>query len=520
MALRKKTDKRVTSISTFVTFAFYGIIVLIFWQAGGKQMVQDFVVKMTETKKRPPPPPPKRQPPKLAMKQPPKIRPQFSVAPVRFASSGVRPDFGKAVIPLFDNNDDLTDVTRMAKMYDRGMMTQSMSGMKSASLGIGDKLGFGLGDIAGGKSMVVGAGKRIRATITLAIYGQQYLLESRRTLRGIQQFLSEETQIKISPSVKQFEWQETFDDWYKKNVEKALSASGTEMDLERESISRLSQAVSQLANDPMGGRQKFVDEVKGCWQLYLRKRFADIVEGLGASKATNANIVKEALRGAKLFPFERKALQECTDLVEGYARDDATHMTNKKKLPLLYRFFRTREMLNYPFTFGHNVNLTSTSVNHPVNAENVSYFQNYLRNGGFFYVDDLASKENASHRFCRKLIADLTEMQLDPEEKKILTATESKLRSGDKSVSGFNLGTNTPNPFNAETYIPFTVPRVCDVTFRFYNRVGRLVRTIKREDLTPGRYTSKTPGKTQMLIWNCLDDGGQPVESGTYFVQM
>lgn len=519
MALRKKTDKRVTSISTFVTFAFYAIIVAVFWQVGGKEVVKDFVVKMTDSKRPPPPPPPKREPPKLQMKQPPKIRPSFQVTQPKFASSSVRPDFGKAVIPVFDREGDMSDVTRMAKMYDMGDIARNMSAGKSASLDIGSKFGFGLGDVAGGQSMVVGAGKRIRATITLAIYGKQFMLESRRTLRGIQQHLAEETSIKVSPSVKQIEWEETFDLWYKNNVEKSITASGTEMDLEREGISRLGQAVSQLANDPVGGRQPFVQDVKNCWQSYLRKRFPAIVEALGISKASDVNVVKSALKEAKLFPFERKALQECTDIVGNYTRDDANHTTNKKKLRPLYDFFRKREMLNYPFTFGNNVNLSGKG-NNPVNDENIAYLRNYLLNGGFLFLDDPADISATGHRYCRKFIGSLTESTDDAEEKKILAATASKLRAKDKDVSGFLIGQNTPNPFNADTYISFAVPRVSDVVFRFYNRVGKLVRTIKLDNVAPGRYTSKLPGRSQAVKWDCLDDGGQPVESGIYYVQM
>jgi hypothetical protein len=123
---------------------------------------------------------------------------------------------------------------------------------------------------------------------------------------------------------------------------------------------------------------------------------------------------------------------------------------------------------------------------------------------------------------CRRLINQLIDASVESPEQKLLVKTQTKLTQYDKKIAGYLLGQNQPNPFNPGTwtYFPFSIPNRSDVTLKVYNRIGSLVRTSVRKNLMPGRYYSPKPGSDEALRWDCKDDAGQTVESGTYFAQM
>ena len=69
----------------------------------------------------------------------------------------------------------------------------------------------------------------------------------------------------------------------------------------------------------------------------------------------------------------------------------------------------------------------------------------------------------------------------------------------------------SPNPFNPETSISYTVKDNGSVSMRIYGVSGRLVRTLKQ-----GEYTNSG---TYAVRWNGTDDQGRHVPSGIYFVK-
>jgi flagellar hook assembly protein FlgD len=69
-----------------------------------------------------------------------------------------------------------------------------------------------------------------------------------------------------------------------------------------------------------------------------------------------------------------------------------------------------------------------------------------------------------------------------------------------------------PNPFNLVTRIRFDVPRGGGrVALKIYDVMGRLVRTLVDERMQPRRKT---------VAWKGLDDHGNPVATGVYFLRM
>ncbi|MFH1008055.1 MAG: immune inhibitor A domain-containing protein [Candidatus Latescibacterota bacterium] len=86
----------------------------------------------------------------------------------------------------------------------------------------------------------------------------------------------------------------------------------------------------------------------------------------------------------------------------------------------------------------------------------------------------------------------------------------------------FRLSQNHPNPFNARTVIPFTVPACpssepesrgskVQVELAIHNLLGQRVRTLVDEDLRSGDHQA---------TWNGNDDLGQDVSSGSYFYRL
>jgi len=70
---------------------------------------------------------------------------------------------------------------------------------------------------------------------------------------------------------------------------------------------------------------------------------------------------------------------------------------------------------------------------------------------------------------------------------------------------------NSPNPFNPETDIRYSVAKAGPVTIDIFNVSGARVRTLVERTHNPGVYTVR---------WNGTDDAGRHVSSGVYFYQL
>jgi len=78
-------------------------------------------------------------------------------------------------------------------------------------------------------------------------------------------------------------------------------------------------------------------------------------------------------------------------------------------------------------------------------------------------------------------------------------------------ATDYNLSNNYPNPFNPTTVIEYTVPKAGKVTIAIYDVLGRKVRTLVEQNLTPGKYSA---------MWDGTNDAGERVTSGVYFYQL
>lgn len=75
----------------------------------------------------------------------------------------------------------------------------------------------------------------------------------------------------------------------------------------------------------------------------------------------------------------------------------------------------------------------------------------------------------------------------------------------------FELYPNVPNPFNPDTVIRFSTPRVADVSLHIFDATGRWVNTLVDNRVSAGMHTA---------VWDGTHANGQPVSSGVYYCRM
>ena len=75
---------------------------------------------------------------------------------------------------------------------------------------------------------------------------------------------------------------------------------------------------------------------------------------------------------------------------------------------------------------------------------------------------------------------------------------------------------NFPNPFNPETWIPFSLAQESEVTIRIYGVRGGLVRTLRLGRVAPGSHVSPQ----QAAHWDGRNESGEQVASGLYLVEL
>ena len=72
----------------------------------------------------------------------------------------------------------------------------------------------------------------------------------------------------------------------------------------------------------------------------------------------------------------------------------------------------------------------------------------------------------------------------------------------------FSLSLNSPNPFNSQTAIRYSIPRECNVSVSIYDVSGKLVKILINETMNAGFYS---------VSWNGTDNDGRKVGQGVYF---
>ncbi len=76
-----------------------------------------------------------------------------------------------------------------------------------------------------------------------------------------------------------------------------------------------------------------------------------------------------------------------------------------------------------------------------------------------------------------------------------------------------SLQPNYPNPFNPETWIPYSLGKSAEVTVTIHAADGRLIRTLELGKQSAGVYQTKE----RAAYWNGKNEQGEAVASGVYF---
>jgi glucuronoarabinoxylan endo-1,4-beta-xylanase len=76
--------------------------------------------------------------------------------------------------------------------------------------------------------------------------------------------------------------------------------------------------------------------------------------------------------------------------------------------------------------------------------------------------------------------------------------------------SKFKLSQNYPNPFSSTTSIPYQLKQIADVSVTIYDILGRVVRKFYISEQAAGKHT---------ILWDGINNFGQPVAAGIYFYQ-
>jgi hypothetical protein len=77
----------------------------------------------------------------------------------------------------------------------------------------------------------------------------------------------------------------------------------------------------------------------------------------------------------------------------------------------------------------------------------------------------------------------------------------------------FALLQNYPNPLNPETWIPYQLTEVADVTITIYSVNGQIVRQLELGSKMPGHYVDRQ----RAAYWDSRNEWGESVSSGIYF---
>ncbi len=124
------------------------------------------------------------------------------------------------------------------------------------------------------------------------------------------------------------------------------------------------------------------------------------------------------------------------------------------------------------------------------------------KNHSYSYTDNLTLNPN----FTPVLLYRLKQIDYDGSfkySKEIEVDLSSPLR--------YSLEQNYPNPFNPKTTIKFSIPERASVTLTVYNILGKEVKTLIKEKLSPGNYT---------INWEAKGSDGKLLPSGIYLIRL
>jgi hypothetical protein len=504
MPLIKRQSKGVTRSSMIIAIALHVLLFWIFWQAGGDEIIKDFIADVTSGKHGPPPPPPKKAPPQVKMTAPPKVEPKFKVETPKVAPS-VKPVFGSSVIPSMDVKMPEPDYTQMAMEFGTVSIAEDKGATFSiAAVDVMGKMGLDLTKKADKfkKVAVTGSKKRTRGrfTWTMARYNSNYWDQFVKNggVKNLTYYINNETFLKMDSNSRTINLESSFSFWLKQAKETITSKERVEKTPESELLDELARAAYELTRPELNKEQKYIDLLQEIIDNYFFRKYEFHIKGRAA-----ADVQKDAEK--KSFEaWRQEGLKEVLTTLEKLPA--IKKYVDGTELQPLWKFAKKAEILECPIiSFRGGAGVAS------INDEMVEILHTYINNGGFIYIDD--GSQDDDYKENRNFIHKVTgQILMDDVAKQQF----KRLAQDDKSVPGYDLLGNDPEPFHPYTYIQFSIPEQSRVYIRIFNKLGLLIREYDLGELMSGSYADRKSA----LKWDCKDQKGQDVGSGVYFCQM
>jgi len=136
----------------------------------------------------------------------------------------------------------------------------------------------------------------------------------------------------------------------------------------------------------------------------------------------------------------------------------------------------------------------------PIKYPSIPYYQGISQDGSILVSRD---KSGRYLIWDAKNIFSTLPYPVEPKEKQFVTLGQIKRNQ---------LLQNFPNPFNPETWIPFSLADESHVTIRIYTPTGKLVRSLSPGVMSAGDYSSQS----RAVHWDGRNNEGEAVSSGVY----
>ncbi|MFH1761330.1 MAG: hypothetical protein ABIA63_09550 [bacterium] len=530
--IRKQKQK--TSWQAIILAVVIHVIVgVVFWQAGGKELVKDWVVEFTKVEDIPPKPPKRIKPPPPTMQKPPPPKVEFKVDQVDIKPA-VLPDFG--LKDIFDQKMGGEEWVNIAKNYD---ITKEQSDITAIDLAFNKfdnilKIGADAGK--GRAPVVIGRGRRMSAAFTLTrISSPGTAMDIRASvavtntndsvliswdgafkefkpfesiINNVPEVMSAYSSWTIYKNTKTIVMDRTFQDWF---ID--ITRSGVphvdyfDNDPELTAMQRLAFCAKLLEDSPIGYKNSIIDTINNIFYDYIQTKYE-----LDARKMEAREII-DTLRN-RHFSIRKWREDDIKNSV-GYLKSLSSGFSDAKAgkvIEIFYLFYKRSRLLNSatPVLFVFNdVGLSN------IHQENMDILYDYLRNGGFIWVDDVGRGPRNYLFQTQAFVQKLINFQGKATDE-MVTMQYRKLSRDDQAIDGYSLGTPFPEPCIAWMYIPISIPFKSDVSIKIFNRLGIQVKSFFMKNVEAGSYVTKESA----FRWFADDNSGNSVESGIYFIQM
>jgi hypothetical protein len=509
-SIRKRKQGKITLIAMGISAGILLLLYITLKATGLEKVVMDKVMEVMESVTEPPPPPPPPPPPKVDMNEPPKVEVKFDLKPIA-AAPQIDQAFDPSLLRGVSNDMDAPDLSGLAMNMSDNATANLVSGSLLAPMSIATNLGdFSIGaiNLDSKKGHVVGEGKRATGDIYLTTLvlpstgttegadeglGSQW---SNGELENIATYISESSKVRAklgSRAINLVGLYRSFDYWLKKSKEKVLSDVKEVPSVEPEigALKLLGSAMPNLT-------EKRYDEV----QRRVRKIVADYLRikyNVRFNIEDSGWVKKISDQGTVLRAWEKEYLPEAEASLK---KTMGSKTITGSEVKGVYIFLRTAEAMQVPLLLCEPPGVPGTIL-----PDNMRLLRTYVNNGGFIYFMNSSGLDVC--KGMRGLMREITQEKVADKDGEALFA---KLRKDDKEISGYQFGPPDPEIFHPWTFFPMVLPRVSDVKFAVYNRMGNIVFTDTLRRKAPGTYLQRS----KHYRWKCVDNMGNDVESGYY----